>query len=44
MTPRSVLFLMIAGFFAVALLLIHNAYYKPNTIDRASIPAVAEQS
>jgi hypothetical protein len=44
MTPKNVLFLLLAGFFAVALLLIHNAYYNPNAIDRASLPAVSDQS
>lgn len=35
MTPRNVLALMIAAFFAASLLLIYNGYYKP--IDAASL-------
>lgn len=31
MTARNTLFLMLAGFFALSLLLIHNAYYKPDS-------------
>jgi hypothetical protein len=43
MTPRAVLFMMIAGFFAVALLLIHNAYYNLEPVDRAGLSAIDDQ-
>ncbi|WP_274534228.1 hypothetical protein [Rhizobium sp. Leaf453] len=43
MTARTILFLMVAAFFAASLLLIYNAYYKPVSNSGVGLPAVVDQ-
>ncbi|WP_426232111.1 hypothetical protein [Pararhizobium sp. DWP3-4] len=44
MTARNVLFLIVAAFFAVSILLIYNAYYKPVSMSGVGLPAVTDQN
>jgi len=44
MIARNVLFLIVAGFFAVSLLLIYNAYYKPVSKRAVGLPTVTDQN
>lgn len=43
MSARNALFLILVAFFAVSLLLIYNAYYKPVSTSGTGLPAVTDQ-
>ena len=42
MIARNVLFLMVAVFFAVSMLLVYNAYYKPVSTSDVGLPTVSD--
>ncbi len=44
MIARNVLFLILTGFFALSLLLVYNAYYKPVSNSGLGMPAVTGQN
>lgn len=44
MIARNVLFLILTAFFAVSVLLIYNAYYKPVSTSGVGLPAVTDQN
>jgi hypothetical protein len=41
---RNVLLLILIAFFAVSLLLVYNAYYKPASTSGVSLPALVDQN
>jgi len=44
MTARNVLFLILAVFFAICLLLVYNGYYRPVSSSGVGLPAVIDRN